>query len=90
MLVEYIDAAMRRATFETIEDQTVWGEIPGFQGVWANESTVDACRDELRSVLEDWILISVSQHAKLPVESWSPPSCGSASRGRSPVDGISS
>lgn len=68
MLVEYIEAAMRRAEFKVLdEDRTHWGEIPGFQGVWANESTQEACRTELRSVLEDWILLGVSRHDTLPV-----------------------
>ena len=68
MLVEYIEAAMRRAEFKALDDdQSHWGEIPGFQGVWANEPTQEACRTELRSALEDWILLGVSRHDLLPV-----------------------
>src|SRR5262245_1854078 len=41
MLTEYIQAAMRRATYEILpEDKTYYGEIPGFQGVWANADTL--------------------------------------------------
>jgi len=36
MLARYIDTAMELARYEIIEDDgAYWGEIPGFQGVWA-------------------------------------------------------
>jgi predicted RNase H-like HicB family nuclease len=67
MLTDYIRAAMRRATYELMEDdEGFWGEIPGFQGVWANADTLEACRDELQEVLEDWILFGVWLHHELP------------------------
>jgi hypothetical protein len=40
MLTKYIEAAMRRAGYEKIEDGTYFGTIPGFQGVWGNAKTV--------------------------------------------------
>jgi predicted RNase H-like HicB family nuclease len=68
MLTAYIDAAMRGARYEILpEDRTYYGEIPACQGVWANADTLEECRDELKEVLEDWILIRVSQHLSLPV-----------------------
>jgi hypothetical protein len=48
MLTEYIEAAMAHAQYEVIEDGTVYGEIPGLQGVWGNAATHAACVDELR------------------------------------------
>jgi predicted RNase H-like HicB family nuclease len=60
MLVQYIQAAMRRAKYEILpEDKSYYGEIPDCRGVWANESTLEACRDELQSVLEDWLMIKL-------------------------------
>ena len=42
---------MRRARYEILPDDGAYnGEIPGFQGVWANEDTLEACPDELQSV----------------------------------------
>ncbi|MGI8588022.1 MAG: type II toxin-antitoxin system HicB family antitoxin [Chloroflexia bacterium] len=41
-------------------------EIPGFDGVWANEPTFDACRKELASALEDWMSFRVARHLPLP------------------------
>ena len=68
MLTDYIRAAMHRAKYEILEDDgTFYGEIPGFQGVYANAATLEACREELESVLQDWILICVSRHVPTPV-----------------------
>jgi len=33
-------------------DPRGFAEIPGFDGVWANAATVEACRSELREVLK--------------------------------------
>jgi len=40
MLTKYIQAAMRRATYEILEDSTYYGEIEGFEGVYANHETL--------------------------------------------------
>jgi predicted RNase H-like HicB family nuclease len=49
------------------DDGSFYGEIPGFQGVWANASSLEACRDELQSALEDWILFKVADRQVLPI-----------------------
>ena len=67
MLTAYIRAAMSKAKYEILpEDRTYYGEIPGFQGVYASAATLEACRDELESTLEDWILFRVSRNLPLP------------------------
>ena len=67
LLTDYIRAAMRQAKYEILEDdKTFYGEIPGGQGLYANAPTLEACRDELESALEDWILICVSSHVPTP------------------------
>ncbi|HET6568447.1 MAG TPA: hypothetical protein VFG50_10820 [Rhodothermales bacterium] len=67
MLTAYIEAAMRHATYEILEDgEGYYGEIPGIQGVWVNAETLEACRDELQSVLEDWILVGFHLGAVIP------------------------
>ena len=58
---------MKRAQYEILEDRTFYGSLPGFAGVWANESTLDECRQELQDALEDWILLGVSLNHELPV-----------------------
>jgi predicted RNase H-like HicB family nuclease len=67
MLTRYNQAAMKRAQYELLEDKTFYGSIPGFEGVWANEPTLEACRQELQEALEDWILLGVSLNHDLPV-----------------------
>ena len=66
MFNEYIEKAMHHAHYEQIEDGTYFGRIPGFKGVWANKSTVQECRAELREVLEGWILLNIADHTPLP------------------------
>jgi predicted RNase H-like HicB family nuclease len=68
MLTSYIRAAMRKAKYEILaDDGTFYGEIPDFQGVYANAETLEGCRDELEEVLEEWILFRVSRNLPLPV-----------------------
>lgn len=67
MLNDYIDRTMQHAQYERIEDGTYFGRIPGFKGVWANASTVRECRNELREVLEGWILLNIADYTPLPV-----------------------
>jgi predicted RNase H-like HicB family nuclease len=59
---------MRKATYEILEDDgSFYGEIPGFQGVYANVSTLEVCREELQEALEGWILICIDRHIPVPV-----------------------
>lgn len=68
MLTEYIQKAMEMAHYEIIEDEgTFWGEIPGFQGVWAKAETLEKCRETLREALEEWIIFRLKKNLELPV-----------------------
>src|SRR5687767_9469491 len=68
MLTKYIQAAMKKATYEIMEDGDFWGEIPGFQGVWGTGKTLEACRDHLQSVLESWLVLGLwLNHTDMPV-----------------------
>jgi len=68
MLTKYIQAAVHQAKYKILsDDDTFYGEIPGFQGVWANAGTLEACREELAEVLEEWILLRLSWNLPLPV-----------------------
>jgi len=67
MLTSYIRAAMRQARYEIIEDDgSFYGEIPAIAGIWANAPTLEACREQLESVLEGWLLLSVADHSPIP------------------------
>jgi predicted RNase H-like HicB family nuclease len=68
MLTEYIRAAMRLAKYEILSDDgTFYGEIPGFQGVYANAATLEDCREQLQEVLEGWIVLGLRLGHTLPV-----------------------
>jgi predicted RNase H-like HicB family nuclease len=66
MLTEYIHAALRRAQYELLEDGTFYAEIPGLPGVLANAETLEGCREELREVLEGWIVLGLRLGHSLP------------------------
>ena len=66
MFAEYVRAEMAHAVYERFEDGTFYGSIPGFQGVYANEPTLEATRDELMEALEGWILLAIADHEDLP------------------------
>ena len=71
MLTRYIQAALARASYEILpDDGSYYGHIPGFAGVWANAATLEACRQELADVLEDWILLGLPKQMPLPVIEW--------------------
>jgi predicted RNase H-like HicB family nuclease len=62
VLTRYIRAALGKAHYEPLEeDASFFGEIPGFEGVWASADTLERCREELEEVLEEWILLRVSK-----------------------------
>ncbi len=67
MLAHYIDTAMELAAYEIIEDEgSYWGEIPGFQGVWARHETLAGCQRELREALSDWIALRLRLGLEIP------------------------
>lgn len=66
MLITYIQNAMRLAKYEILEDGAYYGEIPGFDGVWAQADNLEACREELQSALEDWLVLGLHMGHKIP------------------------
>ena len=67
MLTQYLQSAMRKAKYEILESgEGFYGEIPGFEGVWANAATLEECREELSDALETWVLFRISRGLKVP------------------------
>jgi predicted RNase H-like HicB family nuclease len=67
MLLEYIQAALRHAKYEILpDDGSYYGAIPECLGVYANAETLEDCREELREVLEGWVLFRVHRNLTLP------------------------
>ncbi|PSB29884.1 type II toxin-antitoxin system HicB family antitoxin [Stenomitos frigidus] len=67
MLTHYIQAALRQATYEILDDGTYYGEIPALQGVYANAETLEACRELLQEVLEGWLLLGFQLQHAVPI-----------------------
>ena len=66
-LTAYIDAAMELARYDKLADDTFAGEIPKLKGVAAFGPTLRECEYELRSTLEDWLLVGLRLGHKIPV-----------------------
>ena len=56
---------MRRAKILP-DDASFYGEIPDFQGVYANARTQESCREQLQEVLEEWVFFRISKNLALP------------------------
>jgi len=68
MLLNYIQKAMKKAKYEILaDDNSYYGEIPGFQGVISNSKNLEDCRSELEEILEEWIFIRISKNLALPI-----------------------
>lgn len=68
MLIEYTQAALRHAKYEILtDDGSYYGEIPPCPGVYANAPTLEECREQLREVLDEWVLFRVHKNLSLPV-----------------------
>ena len=67
MLIEYINKAMSKAVYEKLEDSSYTGRIPQAPGVIAFGETLYRCQEELKSVLEGWLIVKLRHGDKLPV-----------------------
>lgn len=67
ILTGYIAAALAQAEYDKLVDRTYAGRIPSCTGVIAFAATLRQCEKELRSTLEDWILVGLKLGHPLPV-----------------------
>jgi len=67
ILSDYVEAAMAQAVYDKLENGTFAGRIPPCKGVVAFGATLRECEEELRSTLEDWILVGLKLKHRLPV-----------------------
>jgi len=66
VIVTYIDSALRRATYQQVEDGLFVAEVPGLDGVLATAPTLEGCRDQLAEVVEEWVLVRVARSLPVP------------------------
>jgi len=67
VLTEYMSQLMAHAVYDKLEDWTFAGRIPECKGMLVFGATLRACEDELRSTLEDWIVVGFKLGHPLPV-----------------------
>lgn len=67
VLSDYLDRAMANAVYDKLDDDTFVGRIPLCKGVIAFAATLRECETELRSTLEDWVLMGLKLKHPLPV-----------------------
>ena len=67
MLIEYVEEALKRASYSIIEDdEPYYGEIKDLPGVWATGTTLEECRENLKETVESWILVSIKNNMTIP------------------------
>ena len=66
-LTAYIEAALELAHYDKLVDGSYAGEIPKLKGIVAFGQSLRECENELRSTLEDWILVGLRLGHSLPV-----------------------
>jgi len=67
MLIEYITKAMNKAVYEKLAAGTYSGKIPQTPGVIAFGETLYQCQEELKSVLEGWLIVKIRDGDRLPI-----------------------
>lgn len=67
ILSDYLETALAGAEYDKLEDGTFFGRIPSCKGVVAFGATLRECETELRSTLEDWVLVGLKLGHALPV-----------------------
>jgi predicted RNase H-like HicB family nuclease len=67
ILTGYVEQALANVVYDKLEDGTFVGRVPPCKGVVAFGTTLRECEDELRSTLEDWILVGLKLGHTLPV-----------------------
>lgn len=67
VLSEYVELAMNQAIYDKLEDASFSGRIPECPGVLSFAPTLKDCEEELRSTLEDWVLLGLKLRHRLPV-----------------------
>jgi len=67
VLSKYLQLAMRSASYEEMEDGAWFGEIPGFEGLWASAPDRGACQTALEDSLGDWLIFSFKRAIDVPI-----------------------
>ena len=67
ILSDYLENALAEAEYDKLEDGIFFGRMPSCKGVVAFSKTLRECEAELRSTLEDWVLVGLKLGHPLPI-----------------------
>jgi len=67
VLSDYLERALAEAEFDKLPDGSFSARIPPCRGVVAFAASLRECERELRSTLEDWLLLGLKLGHRLPV-----------------------
>lgn len=66
MISKYIDEALHRAEYSVVDRNAFCATVAGLPGVIATGRSLEACRDQLAEVVEEWVLVRVSRGLSVP------------------------
>ena len=66
MFSEYIQAALDRAEYDTLEHGSFVATVTGLQGVIAVGNSFEECRKDLIEVIEEWIVARIQWGYPIP------------------------
>ena len=67
VLSDYVGQALAEATYDKLDDGTFAGRIAACPGTVAFGEMLRGCEDDLRSTLEEWIVVGLKLGHALPV-----------------------
>lgn len=67
LIADYINRTIGEAEYDKLVENSFTGSIPSCKGVVAFGPTLKDCEGELRSSLEEWILLGLKLGHSLPV-----------------------
>ncbi len=66
MITQYVAKALERAHYRLVDDGTFAATVKGLRGVIATGPSLEACRRDLASVIEEWVLVRVARGLPVP------------------------
>ena len=66
MITRFLDRALRRAQYRQVDGGTFCATVSGLRGVIATGPSLEACRDQLAEIVEEWVLVRVARGLRVP------------------------
>jgi len=66
VITRFLDRALRRAQYRQVDGGIFCATVRGLRGVIATGPSLQACRDQLTEVVEEWVLVRVTRGLRVP------------------------